>query len=94
MNEFISWNAQERALWNQKSSILDADQDGPRDRKFFDWIKWVGEIAIQGLERRGYDETKYFSDYYNNIIENGPLGIQAQKEFISSGLSLEKFIFD
>ena len=94
MNEFVSWNAQERALWNQKSSILDADQDGPRNIKFFDWIKWVGEIAIQGLERRGYDETKYFSDYYNNIIKNGPLGIQAQKEFISSGLSLEKFIFD
>ena len=94
INEFISWSAEERTLWNQKASILDADQDGPRNRKFFDWIKWVGEIAIQGLERRGYNETKYFFDYYNNMMENGPLSVQAQKEFKSSGLSLEKFIFD
>ena len=94
INEFISWSAEERVLWNQKASILDANQSGPRGRKFFDWIKWVGEIAIQGLEKRGYRETKYFSEYYNNIIKNGPLGIQTQKEFKSSGLSLEKFIFN
>ena len=94
INEFISWSAEERVLWNQKASILDVNQSGPRHRTFFDWIKWVGEFAIQGLEKRGYSETKYFLEYYNNIIKNGPLSIQVQKEFKSSGLSLEKFIFN
>ena len=94
INEFISWNTEERMLWNQKASILDVDQGGPKNKKFLDWIEWVGEISIQGLESRGYNEAKYFSEYFSDIIKNGPLGIQAQRKFISSGLPLGKFIFN
>ena len=48
---------------------------------------------MQGLEKRENDEIKYFLDFYKNILKNGPLGFQIQRNFISSGLSLKKFIF-
>ncbi len=94
ISEFLSWSYEERILWNKKASVLDVNQVGPKNKTFFDWIKWVSEIAIQGLQTRNNDEIKYFLDYYNNIINNGPPSVQAQIDFTSSGLSLEKFIFD
>lgn len=93
INEFVSWTDKERAIWNQNASSLEIDKTGPQNRKFIDWIEWVGDIAIEGLKRRENDEIKYFLNFYKDILKNGPLGFQKQRNFTSSGLSLEKFIF-
>ena len=93
IKEFVSWTDKERVLWNQNASSLEIDKIGPQNRKFIDWIEWVGDIAIEGLKRRDNYEIKYFVDFYNDVLKNGPLGLQKQRNFISSGLSLEKFIF-
>ena len=93
IKKFISWTDKERFLWNQNASSLEIDKIGPQNRKFIDWIEWVGDIAIEGLKRRDNNEIKYFLGFYKNILKNGPLGLQKQKNFISSKLSLEKFIF-
>mgnify|MGYP001289962975 FL=1 len=93
IKEFVSWTDKERVLWNQNASSLEIDKIGPQNRKFIDWIEWVGDIAIEGLKRRENHEMKYFLDFYKDILKNGPLGFQKQRNFISSGLSLEKFIF-
>ena len=93
IKKFVSWTDKERFLWNQNASSLEIDKIGPQNRKFIDWIEWVGDIAIEGLKRRDNYEIKYFVDFYNDVLKNGPLGLQKQRNFISSGLSLEKFIF-
>ena len=93
IKEFVSWTDKERVIWNQNASSLEIDKIGPQNRKFIDWIEWVGDIAIEGLKRRENHEMKYFLDFYKDILKNGPLGFQKQRNFISSGLSLEKFIF-
>jgi len=94
INEFLSWSPQDRKHWNKIALKLDADQIGPKKRKFMQWIKWAGEIAIEGLQKRNLDETKYFLEYYQNVIDNGSLSIQRQNDFLSSGKTLEKYIFE
>ena len=94
INEFLSWSPEDRKEWNKIALRLDADQIGPKKRKFIDWTKWAGEIAIEGLQKRNLDETKYFLEYYQNVVDRGSLSIQMQNDFRSSGKTLEKFIFD
>ena len=42
----------------------------PMHKKYIDWVKWVAELAIDGLEKRKLGEEKYFIDYYQNIFLN------------------------
>lgn len=56
-------------------------------------VNQSSDIAIQGLKRTENDEIKYFLNFYKDILKNGPLGFQKQRNFTSSGLSLVKFIF-
>ena len=69
INEFLTWTSQERKLWNTNALSLDGDQIGPKKRKFINWTKWAGEIAIEGLQERNLGEAKYFSNYFYNIIK-------------------------
>ena len=93
INEFLIWSPQERKLWNNNASSLDVNQSGPDNRTYLDWITLVGELAIRGLCNRGYNETKYFSNYFYNIIEKGPINIQYQNHFKSSNKLLREFLF-
>ena len=93
INEFLIWTPKERRLWNDKASSLDVNQLGPDNRTYLDWITLVGELAIRGLCNRGYNETKYFSNYFYNIIEKGPISIQYQNHFKSSNKLLREFLF-
>lgn len=93
INEFLIWSPQERKLWNNNASSLDVNQSGPDNRTYLDWITLVGELAIRGLCKRGYNETKYFSNYFYSIIEKGPISIQDQNHFKSSNKSLGEFLF-
>ncbi|MCS5550561.1 MAG: hypothetical protein NZ811_03480 [Gammaproteobacteria bacterium] len=93
ISEFLKWSTQERQLWNRAALKLDPNQSGPDNRTYLDWITWVGEIAIKGLCNRGYNETKYFSNYFYSIIEKGPISIQDQNHFKSSNKSLGEFLF-
>lgn len=94
INEFAKWTPKERLLWNNVALGLDINQIGPNKRKYFDWVSWVGEISVEGLQKRDYNEEKYFSEYFQNILKKGSLCVQTQNEFIASGKSLEEFIFN
>jgi len=93
INEFLTWTSQERKLWNTNALSLDGDQIGPKKRKFINWTKWAGEIAIEGLQERNLGEAKYFSNYFYNIIKKGPISIQYQNDFKSSNKLLREFLF-
>ena len=94
LSEFSSWTKQERKTWNEFALQLDIDKGSLKNKNYIDWIKWVAEIAIDGLEQRKLGEEKYFIDYYQNIIDNGPLSIQMQNSYSLSKKALEYFIFD
>ncbi len=94
LSEFSSWTKQERKTWNELALQLDIDKGSLKNKKYIDWVKWVAELAIDGLEQRNLGEEKYFIDYYQNIIDNGPLSIQVQKSYSLSKKALENFIFD
>ena len=94
LSEFSSWTNQERKAWNELALKLDIDKVSLKNKKYIDWVKWVAEIAINGLEQRKLGEEKYFIDYYQNIIDNGPLSIQMQNSYSLSKKALENFIFD
>ena len=94
LNEFSSWTKQERKTWNEFALQLDIDKGSLKNKNYIDWVKWVAEIAIDGLEQRKLGEEKYFIDYYQNIIDNGPLSIQMQNSYSLSKKALEYFIFD
>ena len=94
LSEFSSWTKQERKIWNELALQLDIDKGSLKNKKYIDWVKWVAELAIDGLEQRKLGEEKYFIDYYQNIIDNGPLSIQMQNSYSLSKKALENFIFD
>ena len=94
LSEFSSWTKQERKTWNEFALQLDIDKGSLKNKNYIDWVKWVAEIAIDGLEQRKLGEEKYFIDYYQNIIDNGPLSIQMQNSYSLSKKALENFIFD
>ena len=94
ISEFLSCTKQERNSWNKLALKLDINEASFKNKKFNDWVKWIAELAIDGLEQRKLGEEKYFIDYYQNIIDNGPLSIQMQNSYSQSEKPLENFIFD
>ena len=93
ISEFSSWSKQERKIWNNLALQLDIDKGTLKNKKYIDWVKWVAELAVGGLECRKLGEEKYFIHYYKNIIANGPLSIQINNNYSSSKKSLENFLF-
>ena len=94
VDEFLTWTKQERKTWNELALQLDIDKDCYKNKKYIDWVEWVSELAIDGLEKRKLGEEKYFINYYQNIINNGPLSLQMQNNYYLSKKSLKNFIFD
>ena len=94
LSEFSSWTKKERKSWNELALQLDTDRGSVKNKKYIDWVKWVAELAIDGLVKRNLGEEKYFIDYYQNIIDNGPLSFQMQNSYSLSKKALENFIFD
>ena len=94
INEFLSLTIKERKTWNKLALELELDKGSFKNKKYIDWVKWIAELAIHGLQQRELGEEKYFIDYYQNIIDNGPLSLQIQDSFILSKKPLENFIFD
>ena len=94
VDEFSSWTKQERKTWNELALQLDIDKGSLKNKKYINWVRWVSELAIDGLEQRKLGEEKYFIDYYQNIIDNGPLSFQIQNSYSLSKKSLKNFIFD
>ena len=70
ISELSSWSKQERKIWNNLALQLDIDKGTLKNKKYIDWVKWVAELAVGGLEHRKLGEEKYFIHYYKNIIDN------------------------
>ena len=90
---FNSWTFEDKLFWNGLAKYLNDDVDGPGGKRFFDWVKIISEMSIDGLKARKHGEEKYFSNFFENILSHGPLSSQKQNNFKKSGKPLKKYIF-
>tara|TARA_Y100001960_G_scaffold206568_1_gene215617 strand:+ start:6704 stop:7939 length:1236 start_codon:yes stop_codon:yes gene_type:complete len=88
----IKWSISDRNKLNKAANSLDSSQTGPDDRSYGYWNKWIGEMAIKGLNLRGYNESHLFKNYFNIVLKNGPLGIQTQNAFKVCDKTFNHFI--
>jgi len=79
LEEISSWNKQDRYLLNQSSLYLDKNQIGPKERIYGEWIKFFGELALEGLKIQSNKEHSLFEDFFNIIISEGPFSLQDKK---------------
>ena len=93
LNLFNNWTFDEKVFWNNLASSLNGDQMGPANKKFIDWIKFFGDLSLEGLSKRAFGEEKYFLSFFDNIILNGTLSEQCHKIISTSDESFEQLIF-
>ena len=74
----MTWNKNDRKLFNKAGLSLDKSQPGPKGKTYEEWIKWGGELALNGLRRRGLKEEVLFDKFFNNVISLGPFSLQVQ----------------
>ena len=91
LDTISKWSFNERIIWNKKSLSLDREQKGPQEKSYDYWNKWAGEIALRGLEIRGYNESKFFDNFFEIILEKGPFSIQRQSSSDNSIFKVENF---
>ena len=89
---FNNWTLNEKVSWNKLASSMDSNKIGPKNKKFIDWIKFFSELSLEGLDKRGLGEEKYFSGFFDNIISNGTLSEQFQKRVVKSSKTVEELI--
>ena len=82
-----------------KKNVGYLSENNPLYMDFYiqEYLTFIGNLNglfKDGLEKRKLGEEKYFIDYYQNIIDNGPLSIQMQNSYSLSKKALENFIFD
>ena len=65
---------------------------GPENKKFIDWVKFFGDLSLEGLAKRAFGEEKYFLGFFDNIILNGTLNEQYQKKVSTSSEPLDQLI--
>lgn len=88
-----SWSSSERKQWDEKSFYIDASQKGPEKKSYESWNNWAFELALNGLEKRGYGESVFLEKYSEIIAKDGTLSLIEQKKFTDSGLSLKEHLF-
>ena len=44
-----------------------------------EWIKFFGELALEGLKIQSNKEHSLFEDFFNIIISEGPFSLQDKK---------------
>lgn len=94
LSTFNSWTLEDKLLWNDLAKRLRGDANGPQGISFLDWIKIISQMSIDGLKARNHGEEKYFSNFFKNILLNGPLSFQEQNNFKKSGKPFKKYIFN
>ena len=94
LNLFNNWTFDEKVSWNNLASSLNGNQMGPANKKFIDWIKFFGDLSLEGLSKRAFGEEKYFLSFFDNIILNGTLSEQCHKIISASNESFEKLILE
>ena len=75
----MTWNKNDRKLFNKAGLSLDKSQPGPKGKTYEEWIKWGGELALNGLKRRGLKEEVLFDKFFNSVISLGPFSLQVQE---------------
>jgi len=88
LSTILTWNIEERLSWNSTARYLDDSTIGPEGKSYYHWNKWAGELALKGLEKRGLGEEKYFCDYFDIVLTDGPFSLQKQKDFEKKKKSL------
>ena len=79
LEEISSWTINDRSLFNDASLILDLNQIGPKKRTYGYWVKYFGELSLEGLKIRSVEEYSLLKGFYDVVISEGPFSIQAQK---------------
>ena len=74
------WTVDDRDKFDICSMGFDKKKLGPEGKTYFSWVEQIGELSLQGLINRKLGEEKYFENFYDIIIKNGPYSIQEQRK--------------
>ena len=72
------WTVQDRKIFNRCSRVLDRKQMAPQNKSFGEWVDIIGHIAIEGLKNRNRAEVHLFKNFFEQVKQKGPFGIQDQ----------------
>ncbi len=73
-----NWTVEDRKIFNKCSSVLDRKQMAPQNKSFGEWVDIIGHTAIEGLKNRNRDEVHLFKNFFEQVKQKGPFGIQNQ----------------
>ena len=93
IEEFLQWSKKDREKWNKCGLTLDLNQMGPKNKTYYEWVLLVGELAIEGLKKKGLKDELYFSQFFYDILDKGPLTVQLQNQFLNYHNDVKSFIF-
>ena len=83
----------------QTANELSFSAKGPGGRKIGDWLSLLSKLSLEGLDRRSTlysikNERPLLETLLNDILMNGPMTLQVQKNYMKSGLPLDSFLFE
>jgi len=83
----------------QTANELSFSAKGPGGRKIGDWLSLISKLSLEGLDRRSTlysikNERPLLETLLNDILMNGPMTLQVQKNYMKSGLPLDSFLFE
>lgn len=73
-----NWSVEERHQFNKAALVLDDTQKGPQGKSYREWNQWAGNFALAGLKERGWREEKFFEEFFETVMKNGPFDLQTQ----------------
>ena len=74
----IQWTKKDRLLFNKCAFELNLKQEGPQGKSYGEWVKIIGNFALDGLKNRNLNEEKFLEKFYFLVLRNGPFSLQTQ----------------
>lgn len=87
----------ERLQLIKNSAVLDLKQPGPHGHNMEYWMKIVLDLALEGLDERSRmfkieNERIFLDNYLEDFFSNGFMSLKVQKDYSSSGLTLDQYL--
>ncbi|MFL2983798.1 MAG: glutamate-cysteine ligase family protein [Candidatus Neomarinimicrobiota bacterium] len=78
-NILYKWSKKDRLMFNNSAFELNKEQPGPEGKSYGEWVKIIGNLALEGLKNRNLNEEKLFEKFYYTVLNNGPFSLQTQE---------------